>query len=177
MENTLRIHFRNLVISTLVILNSTFVGIAFGADQFSAEIMLKEVKDEFSDDVKYQPIRLILNDTNDFCESGSQCSYEISDGELTQNSYDSTLRSFDGTLKVIVQQGDTKVTKLFPFTSELSISEIRETGGQSLELLDGKISFGKDIFNPDFEYGLSNGTLSINGQEAVLRLSGNSTTF
>jgi hypothetical protein len=117
-----------------------------------------------------------LNENNEFCQTG-QCTYEISDGELNLNSYDSTLRSFDGTLKVIVQQGDTKVTKLIPFKSELSISEIRETGGKSVESLDGKIGFGKDTFNPDLEYTISNGTLTIDGQKATLHLSGNSTSF
>jgi hypothetical protein len=157
-------------------MNTTFIGTAFGADEFSIEVPLKEIRNEFSDDIEYEPTSLTINDNNEFCQT-NQCNYEISDGKLTQNSYDSTLRSFEGTLKVTVQQGDTKVTKLFPFNSELSISEIRETGGKSVELLDGKISFGKDTFNPEFEYSISNGTLTLQGQMASLNLSGNSTSF
>jgi len=157
--------------------NTTFVGTAFGADQFSMEVLLKEVRQQFSEDIDYEPTSLTLNETNDFCRTGSNCSYEISDGKLRQNTYDSAKRSFEGTLKVTVQQGDTKVTKLFPFNSDLSISEIRETGGNSVELLDGKISFGKDTFNPEFEYSISNGTLALQGKNASLSLSGNSTSF
>jgi hypothetical protein len=166
------------MISLLVVvaINTTFIGSAFGANEFSIEVMLDEARNEFSDDIHYEPTSLTINETSEFCQTG-QCTYEISDGELTQNSYDSTLRSFDGTLKVIVQEGDTKVTKLIPFNSELSISEIRETGGKSIELLDGKIGFGKDTFNPNFEYEISNGTLTVQGQKATLILSGNSTGF
>jgi hypothetical protein len=157
-------------------MNITFMGSSFGLDDFSIEVLLKEVKNQYSDDIEYLPISLTINKNNDFCQAGN-CTYEISDGKIAQNTFDSTKRSFEGTLKVTVQQGDTKVTKLFPFNSDLSISEIRETGGKSVELLDGKISFGKDTFNPNFEYSISNGTLTLQGQKASLNLSGNSTSF
>lgn len=164
------------MISLLLVINTTIIGSAFGADEFSIEALLKEVRNQYSDDIEYHPTSITINENNDFCKAGN-CVYEISDGKLSQNMFDSTKRSFVGTLEVIVQQGDTKVTKLFPFNSDLSISEIRETGGKSVELLDGKISFGKDTFNPEFEYSISNGTLTVHGQNASLNLSGNSTSF
>jgi hypothetical protein len=172
----LRTNCRKSLVSILVVVNTTFIGTAFGVDDFSIEVPLKEIRNEFSDDIEYEPTSLTINDNNEFCKTG-QCTYEISDGKLSQNSYDSTLRSFDGILKVIAQEGDTKVTKLIPFNSEMSISEIRETGGKSVELLNGKLGFGKDTFNPDFEYEISNGTLTVQGQKATLHLSGNSTSF
>jgi hypothetical protein len=43
------------MIFILVIMNMTFVGIAFGADQFYIEVLLKEVRNEFSDDIHYEP--------------------------------------------------------------------------------------------------------------------------
>jgi hypothetical protein len=156
------------IVPLLVLLVISIITYAHAADQFNIRVNLDEVRNEFSDDIEYHPTSLILNENNDICDTGNSCTYDISDGELTLNSYDSTLRSFDGTLKVIIQQGDTKVTRLFPFNAELSISEIRETGGKTVELLDGKIGLGKEAVH---ELGHVYGLLHCKNTRCVMHFS------
>jgi plastocyanin len=140
-------------------------------EKFSMEVILKEKLDEYSDKIKFEPEFVNMSQNSKFCQSG-KCNYEVSDGQLDpNNTFDSTLRVFEGMLKVITEQGDTKVTRLLPFESYLTVTEIRETGNKSIELMDGTISFGKNIINPDFKYSISNGTLTIVGRNATLNLS------
>ena len=43
--------------------------------------------------------------------------------------------------------------------------------------MDGKITFGKNVYSPDFDYEVINGTLTIQGKNADLVLNGNSTGY
>jgi hypothetical protein len=143
----------------------------FAADKFSAEILLKENENKVTDVTEYEPSSVILNQ-NEFCPTAN-CQYRILDGRLTHNSYDSAYRHFQGTLEVTKQEGGAKAINLYPFESDLSISETRKIGDHMVEILDGEISFGRG--SPDFMYHIKNGTLTSDGSKTTLLLSGNYT--
>ncbi len=143
------------------------------ADLFSAKILFKENDNQYTPGTEYAPTSIVLAE-NQFCPAGN-CQFSISDGELRLNIYSSDFRHFQGTLKVTRQEGDTKVTKLYPFNSDLTISEIRETNDRTIEILGGDITFGRDAYNPEFKYQISNGTFVLEDNKPTLLLSGNST--
>lgn len=156
----------------LFVLSLVMPASVLASDQFSAEVQLKE-NNEYTDVIEYEPSTLILNQ-NEFCPN-SNCEYDIYDGGLTHNTYGSDWRHFEGTIEVIRHEGNAKDIKLYPFESDLSISEIRKTGDRVVEILDGEISFGRNAYDPDFKYLIKNGTFTLEGNKATLSLSGNST--
>jgi hypothetical protein len=146
--------------------------LVLAADQFSAEVLFKEKDNQYTKGIEYEPTSIVLTE-NEFCPANN-CQFGISDGELRSDTYSSDLRHFEGTLKVARQEGDARITKLYPFNSDLSISEIRETNGRTVEFLGGEITFGRDAFNPDFKYQITNGTFTLENNKSLLFLSGNS---
>ena len=164
----------SLVISGLGLMVSSLIvpSQVLAADQFSAEVLLKVKDNQYTQGIEYEPTSIVLPE-NEFCPANN-CQFGISDGELRSDTYSSDLRHFKGTLKVARQEGDVKITKLYPFNSALSISEIRETNGRTVEFLGGDITFGRDAFNPDFKYQITNGTFTLENNKASLFLAGNS---
>ena len=79
----LRNNCRKYLISILIVTNTTFIGTTFGADEFSIEVPMKEVRNEYSEDIEYHPTSLTIIENNDFCKTGN-CNYEISGGKLVQ---------------------------------------------------------------------------------------------
>ena len=48
----------------------------------------------------------------------------------------------------------------------------QEKEGQTTEMLDGSIKFGKNTFSPDFAYRVVNGTLLVDPSSPALTLQG-----
>ena len=55
---------------------------------------------------------------------------------------------------------------------DLDKTASQEKEGQTTEILQGSIKFGKNTFSPDFEYKVDNGTLLVDPSAPVLILQG-----
>jgi len=139
-------------------------------------IVLQMTKDKtlFAGDNDYAIKSIQIAPTKDLCPENN-CKFAINDGKLRMNTYAKNERVFEGILKVTTMQGDSKVSKLYPFTSDPTISEIRERrDGSTTELLEGTIKFG-DISNPDFCYNFDNATFNIVKNKGILTIQANQT--
>jgi hypothetical protein len=102
------------------------------------------------------------------CLSG-YCQYSIENTQLrsTLGGYE-----FEGLLKVSVVGNDTTNSKFYPIHAEFDKTASQEKHGQTTEILQGSIKFGKDTSSPDFEYKVQNGTLLVDPNPHVLTLKG-----
>ena len=148
----------------------------YGQSDFSMQAELKGKDNEYTNRTDYELISSNITENNKICPK-ADCKFEISNGKLQENTYSPEQMTLDGTLRSQTQNNNAKITKLYPFRSDLSITEIREINGVVVNLMDGKISFGKNVYSPDFEYEITNGTLTIQGKKADLVLTGNSTGY
>ena len=66
----------------------------------------------------------------------------------------------------------TTTSKFNPIRADFDKTASQEKQGQTTETLQGTINFGKNIFNPDFQYKVVNGTLVVNPTQPLLTLQG-----
>ena len=63
-------------------------------------------------------------------------------------------------------------SNFYPFRAELDKTASEEKNGQTTEMLQGSIKFGRNTISPDFEYTVTNGTLLVDPISPVLNLQG-----
>ena len=182
-NNIKKISKENMLLAKSLIIGITFwllfmlnIASVHGQSDFSLQAKFQGKNNEYTNSTDYVLIYSNITENNKICPK-SDCKFEISNGKLQKNTYNPEQITIDGTLRSQTQKNNIKTTKLYPFTSDLSITEIREINGTGINLMDGKISFGKNVYSPDFEYQITNGTLTIQGKKADLVLTGNSTGY
>ena len=105
------------------------------------------------------------------CLSGS-CQYSIENAQFSPNTITGGY-VFEGLLKVSVTAADGTInSKFYPMRAQLDKTASQEKEGQTTEMLDGSIKFGKNTFSPDFEYKVVNGTLLVDPIGPVLTIRG-----
>ena len=71
-----------------------------------------------------------------------------------------------------VVSNDTTTSKFNLIRADLHKTASQEKAGQTTETLQGTINFGKNIFSPDFQYKIVNGTLVVDPTQPLLTLQG-----
>jgi hypothetical protein len=103
------------------------------------------------------------------CPSGD-CQYSIENADFSPNTITGGY-VFQGLLKVSTTAADGTInSKFYPMRAELDKTASQEKEGQTTEILDGSIKFGKNVFSPEFEYKVANGTLLVDPSAPVLSL-------
>jgi hypothetical protein len=105
------------------------------------------------------------------CPSGD-CQYSIENADFSPNTISGGY-VFQGLLKVSVTAADGTInSRFYPMRADLDKTASQEKEGQTTETLNGSIKFGKNIFSPDFEYKVIDGTLLVDPSAPVLTLQG-----
>lgn len=107
---------------------------AYGQNDFSLRAKLQGKDNDYTNSTGYELISSNVTERNKICPTG-ECNFEISNGKLEDNTYNAEQMTLDGTLRSITQNNNVKITKLYPFRSDLSITEIREIDGMVVNLL------------------------------------------
>jgi hypothetical protein len=144
-----------------------------GANTLSMQVQLQPHENEFlAEDGWYEvdSFQMTANNAQELCPTNN-CQYDIENGEFSTNSYTGGY-VFDGQLKVSVTEGDSTSSKFHEMRADLGKSGSEETPSGTTEILDGDIGFGENIFMPDFEYQVVNGTLEVDEQSPVIFLQG-----
>jgi hypothetical protein len=71
-----------------------------------------------------------------------------------------------------VVNNDITNSKFYNVRVDLDKTGSQEKEGQTTEFLDGTFKVGKNVFSPDFQYKIVNGTLILDPNEPVLTLQG-----
>jgi len=120
-----------------------------------------------ADDDWYQSSDFAFATSNNskLCPSVS-CEYELVDGEMRE-AFAAGERSLDGKFKI--NTGELK--KIYDLRADWEAVEEREVNGELSQMIEGTLSIGRDVFNPQFEYDI-NGTLTKDGDGYLLQVVG-----
>ncbi len=143
------------------------------ANTLPMQVQLQPHENEFlSNDGYYEvdSFQMTANNAQELCPTNN-CQYDIENGEFKPNSFTGGY-VFDGQLKVSVTEGDSTSSKFHEMRADLDKSGSEETPSRTTETLEGDIGFGENIYMPDFEYQVVNGTLEVDEQSPVLFLQG-----
>ena len=110
-------------------------------------------------------MQLALSNPSDLCLS-QNCLFDLQGGEMGPE-YTPGERILTGKLKT--DTGST--TKIRDFWVDWAAMEEREEGGQIVQVIEGQLKIGNDIFRPENQYQI-NGTLTPYGQDLILAIQG-----
>src|SRR5919198_80742 len=143
-------------------------------DSLSMTVNLQTHENEFLANQGYFQVNTLeMNATKDskLCPSGD-CQYSIENADFSPNTISGGY-VFQGLLKVSVTAADGTInSRFYPMRADLDKTASQDKEGQTTETLNGSIKFGKNIFSPDFEYKVVNGTLLVDPSAPVLTLQG-----
>jgi hypothetical protein len=111
----------------------------------------------------------VTSNTSKLCPSSSSsnnCKYELEDGKMAE-AFDPSERSLTGKFKV-----DTGISKNLMNLSSIwkAVKEL-EKDGETIQVIEGTLKIGKDLFVPEHEYQI-NGTLSTYNNGYLLEIKG-----
>lgn len=144
-----------------------------GTEQITLNVYLQPHEDEFLADDGYYGIKkfsFVTTNGSEICPL-NQCKFSIEDGEFRPNSYSGGY-TFEGRLKVTIEDGETKKSKFYNFNADLDKIAEEETRSKTIEILEGTLEFGNKKFDPDFKFDVTNGTLLVNNKNPILTILG-----
>ena len=115
---------------------------------------------------------LNLSPNSTLCPTNN-CEFELEDGKL--NSVLAGQYLFNGVLKVGIEEEEGTRSSVMNIGSSLNIKETLENDDTTTEFLTGKFNLGESttaLFSPEISYRVTNGTLTIEDDEATLILQG-----
>jgi hypothetical protein len=111
---------------------------------------------------------LVATNGSEICPLNN-CKYGVENGEFSPNTYSGGY-TFNGRLKVTTQEGDVKKSKFYDFRVDLDKSSEEERNGEVLQSLEGTFGLGKDTYNPEISYDITNATLKVDEKSPVLTI-------
>jgi hypothetical protein len=131
---------------------------------------LKPHENEFLEDYfQIKKFGFVPSNGSEICPSNN-CKYGVEEGEFSPNY--SGGYTFNGKLKVTTEEGDVKKSKFYDFRVDLDKVGEEESGGEKTQTLEGTFGLGKDTFNPDISYDITNATLLVDEKNPVLTIQG-----
>jgi len=155
---------------------SNTTGTNSDTEQVTLKAEMKPHSNEFMPEGYFEVKKFgfITTDGSEVCPTNN-CKYTVEDGEFS-NSYDGGY-SFNGKLKVTTQEGDVKKSKFYDFSVDLDKAGEEERNGETLQFLEGTFGLGKDTYNPEISYDITNATLKLDDKNPVLTIQGERSPF
>lgn len=114
----------------------------------------------------------VVNNGSEICPSNN-CKFTVENTRFYPNTSTGGY-VFDGRLKVTTIDDNIKKSKFYDFYVLLNKDSEEEIDGKITEFLGGKFGFGKNKFNPEFRYEITNATLTT-GKNPILSIQGEKT--
>jgi hypothetical protein len=147
--------------------NSTNTGI----ELMALKAQLKPDPNEFlAKDGWYQVKNFVFVASNgsEICASNS-CKYSTENTQFSPDTYSGGY-VFEGRLKVTTTEDNIKKSKFYDFRVDLNKASEEENNGKTTQFLEGTFGLGKDKFNPEIVYDITNGTLLLSGKSPILTI-------
>jgi hypothetical protein len=146
-----------------------------GTEQITLKAEMKPHSNQFLKDYfEIKKFGFVVSDGSNICPTNN-CKYTVEDGQFNPNY--SGGYSFSGKLKVTTQEGDVKKSKFYDFNVSLDKTGEEERNGETIQSLEGTFGLGKDTFNPEISYDITNATLKVDEKNPVLTIQGERTPF
>lgn len=141
-----------------------------GTEQIALKAEMKPHSNQFmEDDFEIKKFGFVPSEGSEICPQNN-CKYTVEDGQFGP-SYDGGY-TFNGRLKVTTQEGDVKKSKFYDFRVGLDKASEEERNGEILQSLEGTFGLGKDTYNPEISYDITNATLKVDDKNPVLTIQG-----
>ncbi len=156
---------------------STNISQTRNAEEFALKATLDE-QNSIIDNFKMYDVEgfgLNLSPNSTLCPTNN-CEFELDDGKLT--SIQAGQYSLGGVLKIGVEEEEGTRSNVMNIGGMLNVKETLEKDDVTTEFLTGKFNLGEAItvsFSPEISYRVTNGTLAIDDDEAMLILQGERT--
>jgi len=112
----------------------------------------------------------IPSNGSEICPTNN-CKYTVENGQLSPNSFSGGY-TFEGRLKVTTQEQDVKKSKFYNFNVDLDKTSEEERNGETIQSLEGTFGLGKDRYNPEISYDITNATLKVDEKYPILTIQG-----
>ena len=142
-----------------------------GTEQINLKAEMKPHSNQFMPEGYFEikKFGFVPSDGSEICPPNN-CKYTVEDGQLSPG-YNGGY-SFSGKLKVTTQEGDVKKSKFYDFNTSLDKVSEEERNGETLQFLEGTFGLGKDTYNPDISYYITNATLKVDDKNPILTIQG-----
>jgi hypothetical protein len=141
-----------------------------GEDQITLKAELKPDDNQFLAEDGYYDIRkfgFVASNGSELCPQNN-CKYGVEQGQFNPDY--SGGYSFDGRLKVTIEEDDAKKSKFYDFSVSLAKTSEEERDGEILQFLEGSFGFGENQFSPEISYDITNATLKVDEKNPVLTI-------
>jgi hypothetical protein len=110
----------------------------------------------------------VTSNTSKLCPSSSNtCEYELENGKMAE-AFDPSERSLTGKFNVVTAMSSNELMNLSSIWK--AVQEL-EKDGETIQVIEGTLKIGKDVFIPEHEYQI-NGTLSTYNNGYLLEIKG-----
>ena len=139
----------------------------FPPEGISMKVLLEPHENKYLKDwYQSSNFEFMTSNTSKLCSSDGTCKYELERGVMAE-AFVPSERSLTGIFKV-----DTGVSKkLMNLSSTWKAVEELERDGETIKVIEGTLTLGKDSFTPEYHYQI-NGTLSTNNDGYILEIKG-----
>ena len=136
------------------------------SEEIAMKVLLEPHENKYLKDwYQSSDFEFIAGNTSELCSSGT-CEYELESGVMAE-AFVPSERSLTGIFNV-----DTGVSKkLMNLSSTWKAVEELERDGETVQVIEGTLTLGKDSFTPEYQYQI-NGTLTTNDDEYILEIKG-----
>ena len=110
----------------------------------------------------------VASNGSEICASNS-CKYSTENTQFSPNTYSGGY-VFEGRLKVTTTADNIKKSTFYDFRVDLNKASEEENNGKTKQFLEGTFGLGKDKFNPEIVYDITNGTLLLSGKSPILTI-------
>jgi hypothetical protein len=150
---------------------------SFGTEQFNLKAEMKPHSNQFMPEGYFEikKFGFVPTDDSEICPLNN-CKYTVENGQFSTNTYSGGY-TFEGRLKVTTQEGDLKKSKFYDFNVALDKTSEEERNGEILQSLEGTFGLGKDTYNPEISYDITNATLKVDEKNPVLTIEGERSPF
>lgn len=148
-----------------------------GEEQITLKAELKPDDNQFLAEDGYYDIRkfgFVASNGSELCPQNN-CKYGVEQGQFNPDY--SGGYSFDGRLKVTIEDDDAKKSKFYDFSASLAKTSEEERDGETLQFLEGTFGFGENQFSPEISYEITNATLKVEEKNPVLTIQAEKSPF
>ena len=148
-----------------------------GTEQITLKAEMKPHSNQFMPEGYFEikNFGFVPSEGSEICPTNN-CKYSVENGQFSPNTYSGGY-TFEGRLKVTTQEGDIKKSKFYDFNVNLDKTSEEERNGETLQFLEGTFGLGKDTYNPEISYDITNATLKVDGKNPVLTIQGERSPF
>ena len=141
-----------------------------GTEQITLKAEMRPTSNQFLGEGYFdiKKFGLVASAGSEICPQNN-CKYTVEDGQLSPNTYSGGY-TFEGRLKVTTQEGDVKKSKFYTFNVDLAKTGEEERNGETLQSLEGTFGLGKDTYNPEISYDITNATLKVDEKNPVVTI-------